>query len=121
MYAIIRRYTPEVAEVAPNQCYTELTGLRTFFKMTYAEMVKSIIRDLTKEIGVSFVVRVATGKEYDATSLKTKKQKSVSTYNEINRLFAGRLLKSKESNTRTIHSNSPKKIKLTVPYIGKVS
>jgi nucleotidyltransferase/DNA polymerase involved in DNA repair len=121
MYAIIRRYTPEVVEGNSNQCYAELTGLRTFFKMTYAEMVKSILRDLTKEIGVSFTMRVATGKEYDAKSQKTKKQKSVSTYNEINRLFAGRLLKSQRSNSHLIHSHSPKKIKLTVPYIGKVS
>jgi hypothetical protein len=125
MYAILRRYTPEVIEGVSNECYAELTGLRTFFKMTYAEMAKSAISDLTKEIGVSFVVRVTTGKEYDAKSLKTKKQKSVSTYKEINTLFAGRLLKSKvkskESKSRLIHSHGPKKIKLTVPYIGKVS
>ena len=43
IYAILRRYTPEVTESGMNQCYAELTGLRTFFKMTYAEMVASIL------------------------------------------------------------------------------
>ena len=60
MYAIIRRYTPNVIEGEINECFADLTGLRTFFKMTYAEMAEKIIKDLNTEIGVSFTVKIAT-------------------------------------------------------------
>ena len=47
MYAVIRRYTPDVAEGNTNECLADLTGLRTFFKMTYAEIAEKIKKDLT--------------------------------------------------------------------------
>ena len=121
IYAILRRYTPEVTESGMNQCYAELTGLRTFFKMTYAEMVASILKDLKSEIGISFSIRIATVKEYETTALTTKKLKSVSTYKEINKLFAGKSYGSPTTHVSISKSHVAKKIKLTVPYIGKVS
>ena len=121
MYAIIRRYTPEVAEVAPNECFAELTGLRTFFKMSYAELTKSILTDLKKEIGVSFGVRVTKGEEFDKARKQSKKQKLVSTYKEINTMFKGASFVSEEKRSVTkIGTRIVKKIRLTVPYLGKV-
>ena len=119
-YAILRRYTPEVTESGMNQCYAELTGLRTFFKMTYVEMLASILKDLKSEIGVSFTIRVATVNEYEAATQKSKSRKSVSTYKEINKLFAGMSYDALKKRSSRTSAPVAKKIKLTVPYIGKV-
>lgn len=143
MYAIIRRYTPEAVEGATNECFAELTGLRTFFKMTYNELAQSITNDLTKEIGTKFTVRVAKVKEYEEAFTNTKKQSrkltkiNVSTYKEMNNLFAYRFLGKDRSTimspttgvygstankekTFTQSSIVTKKIRLSIPFLGKV-
>lgn len=115
MYAIIRRYTPNVAEGVSNECFADLTGLRTFFKMSYAEMTDKIVKDLKAEIGVSFTVKVSTVDAFEAAKNKNKKQKSVSTYKELNKLFAGKAFTViKNRNSLRI------KRKLTIPFLGKV-
>lgn len=121
MYAIMRRYTPEVIEGAKNECFAELTGLRTFFKMTYQEMTKSIIRDLKKEIGGSFSVRIAQTHEFDAHGYASKKVSTVSTYQEINSLFAGKSFVSAYKRTSAKLAYRTKKVRLTIPFIGKVA
>ena len=90
MYAIIRRYTREALEGDKNECFAELTGLRTFFKMTYQEIAEKIIEDLYTEIGVRFRVRVAKIEEFEAMRKISKKPKNISTYKEINKLFIGK-------------------------------
>jgi hypothetical protein len=116
MYAIMRRYTPNVAEGVSNECFADLTGLRTFFKMTYAEMTDKILKDLKAEIGVAFTVRVTTVDAFEKAKNKGKKSKSVSTYKELNKLFAGsKFTAIKNRKSLTI------KRKLTVPFLGKVS
>ena len=50
IYSILRRYTPEVAEGGSNICYAELTGLRTFFKMSYVQMMTVIKKEVEKEL-----------------------------------------------------------------------
>lgn len=117
MYAIIRRYTPNVAEGDMNECFADLTGLRTFFKMTYKEMAEKILYDLNTEIGVNFIVQVATSKEFDEAKKKSKRTKSISTYQEINSLFAGAsFVPTKKRRSLTYKSK-----KLIVPFLGKVS
>lgn len=116
MYAIIRRYTPNVAEGNTNECFADLTGLRTFFKMTYAEMTEKILRDLSAEIGVSFTVRIATCDAFLEAKNKSKKVKSFSTYKELNKLFAGASFVAAK-NRKSLRLRR----KLTVPFLGKVS
>jgi nucleotidyltransferase/DNA polymerase involved in DNA repair len=116
MYAIIRRYTPNVAEGVSNECFADLTGLRTFFKMSYAEMTDKILKDLKTEIGVSFTVKVSSVDAFDAAKNKSKKQKSVSTYKELNKLFAGKAFTAIK-NRKCLRT----KRKLTIPFLGKVS
>ena len=121
MYAIMRRYTPEAIEVAPNECFAELTGLRSFFKMTYAELVESILKDLKKEIGTSFVVRIAKADQFELARKNSKKSKHISTYKEINSLFKGASFIPHEDRTSIAHVLRAKKIRLSVPYLGKVA
>lgn len=116
MYAIIRRYTPNVAEGSSNECFADLTGLRTFFKMSYAEMTEKVLKDLKQEIGVSFTVRVATVDAFEAAKNKNKKSKSVSTFKEMNNLFSGKAFTAIK-NRKSISI----KRRLTVPFLGKVA
>jgi nucleotidyltransferase/DNA polymerase involved in DNA repair len=117
MYAIVRRYTPEAVEGLRNECFAELTGLRTFFKMTYQGIVEKIINDLHTELGITCRVTIATLQEFEEAQMRCKKPKNISTYKEINKLFIGKTFidASKRSNSRLI-----KRVRLTVPFIGKV-
>lgn len=117
MYAIIRRYTPEAVEGGRNECFAELTGLRTFFKMTYQEIAEKILRDLYTEIGVRFKVHVARPEEFDKASHLFKKTKHVTTYKELNNLFVG---KSFVSASKRTSSRLVKRVRLMVPFLGKV-
>jgi nucleotidyltransferase/DNA polymerase involved in DNA repair len=121
MYAIVRRYTPEAIEVVPNECFAELTGLRSFFKMSYAELVESILKDLKKEIGVSFAVRVVKGELFDKARKSSKKVKQISTYKEINSLFKGAAYVPHEDRASIGYTLRAKKIRLSIPYLGKVA
>lgn len=114
MYAIIRRYTPDVVEGGVSECLADLTGLRTFFKMTYAEIAEKIKKDLSKEIGIKFNLKVTTTSVFTSAKNMSKKSQSISTYKEINKLFAG-------SNFLSAKNISGTRKRLTVPFIGRVS
>jgi hypothetical protein len=125
MYAIIRRYTPDVAEGKVNECYAELTGLRTFYKLTYKELASRILGELKREIGISFTIRVATVHAYEEAKNANKKPRSISTYKELNSFFSSSLLHQRKTTVKTVASkNKPtltRRKKLTVPFLGKVS
>ena len=120
MYAILRRYTPDVVEGGWNECFAELTGLRTFLKMTYKEIAERIRYDVKSEIGISCDIEVGTAKAFDRakhTSKKSKISKSISTYKEMNTLFAHPQVSVATKNK----TNTPtKKLRLVVPFLGKV-
>ena len=116
MYAIIRRYTPHVAEGESNECLADLTGLRTFFKMSYTELAEQILKDLKREIGVAFTVRVATIDAFLGAKNKSKKSKSISTYKELNKLFTGAGFVAPKNRKSLVMRK-----KLIVPFLGKVS
>ncbi len=121
MYAIMRRYTPEVAEGTTNECFAEITGLRTFFKMSYAELAQSIIADLKKEIGATFTLHIAKVSEFETALHIAKKPKHIATYNEINSLFKGASFVPQEDRTSIKHTLRAKRIRLSIPYLGKVA
>lgn len=56
MYAIVRRYTPEVEEYSIDECFADLTGLKRSLGMTYQEMAEKIKYDLEHELGMTFSV-----------------------------------------------------------------
>jgi hypothetical protein len=121
MYAIIRRYTPNAVEGGINECFAELTGLRTFFKMTYTELADAISSDLFTEIGIHCVVKVATPLQFSQALNGMRKTKTVSTYKEINSLFAGHSFVSAPLRRTTSLGRAAKKIRLIVPFLGKVA
>lgn len=124
VYSILRRYTPEVTEGVSNVCYAELTGLRTFFKMSYSEMMTTIKKDITSELSLTVTITLASIAEFESGKRSTKRPKvthSVSTYTEINDLFRGAHFLPKEERAGTSLSTRTKKVKLVIPFLGKVS
>ena len=120
MYAIIRRYTPNAVEGEVNECLAELTGLRTFFKMTYAELADAIRKDLTTELGATFNIRIGSVLVFEQGEQKKNKPKTVATYKEMNSLFRGRSF-METSRRKMIRSDTVRKrVRLSVPFIGKV-
>lgn len=120
MYAVARKYTPEVVEVGQDSCLAEITGLRTFFKMTYKQMIEKILAELTLELGMPIVVAVATEKEFDSHKKKPVKRatkaRKISTYSELDPLF------SHSSFTALDYSLvKDEKHRLIIPFLGEVN
>jgi DNA polymerase-4/DNA polymerase V len=62
MYAIVRRYTPEVEEYSIDECFADLTGMRRVNRMGYREMAVAIKTELQTELGISFSVGLSATK-----------------------------------------------------------
>ncbi len=56
MYNIVRHYTPDVEEYSIDECFADLTGLRTKFRMPYEEIAKKIKHELQSSLGMTFSV-----------------------------------------------------------------
>jgi len=115
MYAIIRRYTPSAVESNKNECLAEITGLRTFFKGTYKDLANKIVRDLRNELGLNFNIKVGSPIIFDLKVKNGRKEKNVSTYKEMNKIFFGK----KVDQTMDLRDRLKVK-KLIVPFIGIV-
>lgn len=54
MFAVVKRYTPEVEEYSIDECFADLTGLRRPLRLGYRQIIEKIKNDLEKETGLSF-------------------------------------------------------------------
>lgn len=59
LYAIMRRYANIVEEYGIDECFGDLTGQDKALGMSYEEIVRSIKRDLTTELALSFSAGLA--------------------------------------------------------------
>ncbi len=73
MYDIVRRYTSDVEEYSIDECYADITGLRTVFRMSYKEIAEKIKHDLETELGISFSIGLAPSKTLAKLASKWKK------------------------------------------------
>jgi DNA polymerase-4/DNA polymerase V len=62
MFAIVRRYTPDVEEYSIDECFADLTGLRRPLRMSYEDMAQQIKKDLDTELGFTFSVGLGPNK-----------------------------------------------------------
>jgi DNA polymerase-4 len=62
MFAIVRRYTPDVEEYSIDECFCDLTGLRRPLRMSYETMAARIKADLEHNLGLTFAVGLAPTK-----------------------------------------------------------
>jgi DNA polymerase-4 len=73
LFAIVRRYTPDVEEYSIDECFADLTGLRRPLRMPYGEMAAKIKHDLDTELGFTFSVGLAPNKVLAKVGSKWKK------------------------------------------------
>jgi DNA polymerase-4/DNA polymerase V len=62
LFAIVRRYTPEVEEYSIDEVFADLTGLRRPLRMSYEQMAAKIKHELDTELGFTFSVGLAPNK-----------------------------------------------------------
>jgi DNA polymerase IV len=73
MFAIVRRYTPEVEEYSIDECFADLTGLRRPLRMSYREMAVRLKYDLDTELGFTFSLGLAPNKVLAKLASKWRK------------------------------------------------
>ena len=62
LFAIVRRYTPDVEEYSIDECFADITGLRRPLHMSYEQIAEKIKHDLDIELGFTFSVGLAPTK-----------------------------------------------------------
>ena len=73
LFAIVRRYTPEVEEYGIDECFADLTGLRRPLKMSYPQMAAKMKKELDAELGFTFSVGLAPNKVLAKVASKWQK------------------------------------------------
>jgi DNA polymerase IV len=73
MYAIVRRYTPDVEEYSIDECFADLTGLRRALRMSYPQIAEKIKNQLDHELGMTFSIGVSATKTLAKIGSKWKK------------------------------------------------
>ncbi|MFA7302482.1 MAG: DNA polymerase IV [Candidatus Paceibacterota bacterium] len=62
MYAIVRRYTPDVEEYSIDECFADLTGLRRMHHKSYQAIAEQIKHELDTELGMTFSIGLSATK-----------------------------------------------------------
>jgi nucleotidyltransferase/DNA polymerase involved in DNA repair len=73
LFAIVRRFTPDVEEYGIDECFADLTGLRRALGMKYITMAQKIKESLDAELGFTFSVGLAPNKVIAKLASKWKK------------------------------------------------
>ena len=73
MFAIVRRYTPDVEEYSIDECFADITGLQRSLKGSYPQIAARIKQTLDVELGVTFSVGLAPTKVVAKIGSKWKK------------------------------------------------
>src|SRR5438874_5528884 len=73
LFAIVRRFTPDVEEYGIDECFADLTGLRRPLGMKYITMAQKIKESLDAELGFTFSVGLAPNKVIAKLASKWKK------------------------------------------------
>lgn len=56
LFAIVRRYTPDVEEYSIDECFADITGLQRPLKMSYLKIAEQIKQVLDTELGFTFSI-----------------------------------------------------------------
>ena len=118
MYAVLRRFTKEVFEGDRNECYLDIHALPLYCKAPHDIILKRIVIEIEKEVGVIISLKKIDRKEYLLKKKTIKNQHSILTYQELNSLFIGKSFVPVENRK---HIKVIRRVKLSVPFIGKVS
>lgn len=73
MYSIVRSFTPLVEEYSIDECFADITGLESRFRMSYEEIALMIKARLEEELGITFGVGLAPSKTLAKVASKYRK------------------------------------------------
>lgn len=73
MYAIAKRFTPEVEEYSIDECFADITGLRAYYRMPYDQIALRIKETLERELDITFGVGLGPNKTVAKIASKWKK------------------------------------------------
>jgi DNA polymerase-4/DNA polymerase V len=62
LFAIVRRYTPDVEEHSIDECFCDVTGLRRVLRLSYEDLAAKLKQELDTELGCTFSVGLAPNK-----------------------------------------------------------
>jgi len=62
MFAILRRFTPQVEEYSIDEAFCDLAGLRRFYRTSYPSIGRAIKDAVTKDLGITVSVGVSLTK-----------------------------------------------------------
>jgi len=79
LFAIVRRFTPEVEQYSIDEVFADLTGLRRPLRMSYEQMAATIKHELDTELGFTFSVGLAPNKVLAKIASKWQKPSGLTT------------------------------------------
>ena len=77
MFAIIRRYSPDVEEYSIDEAFVDITGLRSRFHSSYTDIAGEIQAAITKELDITVSVGVSISKVLAKLASKWRKPNGI--------------------------------------------
>ena len=77
MFAIIRRFTPDVEEYSIDEAFADLTGLRRNFHGPYSMIARKMQETVEKELGITVSIGVSLSKVLAKAGSKHKKPSGI--------------------------------------------
>lgn len=77
MFAIIRRFTPDVEEYSIDEAFADLTGLRRNFHGPYSMIARKMQETVEKELGITVSIGVSLSKVLAKAGSKHKKPRGI--------------------------------------------
>jgi DNA polymerase IV len=90
LFAIVRRFTPDVEEYSIDECFADLTGLRRPLRMSYLTIAERMKKALDTELGFTFSVGLAPNKVVAKIASKWQKPSGLTAIpgRELHRFLA---------------------------------
>jgi DNA polymerase-4 len=73
MYHIAREFTPEVEEYSIDECFADITGMRSKYRMSYEKIAMLIKERLETDLGITFGVGLGPNKTIAKIASKYRK------------------------------------------------
>jgi len=73
MFAIMRRFTPDVEEYSIDEAFSDITGMRRALRMSYEEIALQMKKDIERELGITVSVGLSVTKVLAKVASKHQK------------------------------------------------
>ena len=73
MFAVLRRYTPQVEEYSIDEAFADVTGMRRALRLSYEGIAAAIQRDIARELGITVSMGISLTKVLAKCASKLRK------------------------------------------------